>query len=80
MFSFVQHRETSALDERNTSGMDPYALWVDGDYQRAGGFDITAPVQQQSTVSVSANVMSQQQTQTHLSTPDRRRFDSLLNM
>jgi hypothetical protein len=68
-----QLRETSALDERNTSGMDPYALWVDGDYQRAGGFDITAPAQQQSTVSVSANVMSQQQTQTHLSTPDRRR-------
>jgi len=61
---------TSALEERNTSGMDPYALWVDGDYQRAGGLDITAPVQQ-SAVSISSNIMppvTQQQAETVLST------------
>ncbi|KAG0620173.1 hypothetical protein M758_4G195400 [Ceratodon purpureus] len=60
-----------AFSERNTSGIDPYALWVDGDYQRAGGLDITAPFQQ-SPIPISSNFMpsmNQQETQIDFPTP-----------
>jgi len=50
--------------------MDPYSLWVGGDYQRAGGLDIAVPGQQ-SAMSISSNVTpaaNQQQADTDFST------------
>jgi hypothetical protein len=61
---------TSALDERSTSGMDPYTLWVGGDYQRVGGLDTTVPGQQPA-MSISSNItpaINQQQAETDFST------------
>ena len=61
-----------AVCERNTSAIDPYSLWVDGDYQRAAGIDLTNPFQQ-SAVSISPNAIpSVNQQQTEIDSPSPR--------